>query len=87
MVTEVWNFENKTHSIIDPTLSYKYTNMALYLVSPEFCSKKYNIPTTTALIPTTSKSTTVYPTTNAVFAIKTAYSDNVPMVITFDGKI
>ena len=47
MDTEVWNFEDGTHNIIDPTLSFKYTNVAVYLVPPHFCSKNYDIPTTT----------------------------------------
>ena len=38
--TEVWNFYNGSHRLIEPTLSAYSQGVALYLVDPGFCRKQ-----------------------------------------------
>ena len=38
--TEVWNIENRTYEVINPTLAYGHYafGIALYSVDPKFCA-------------------------------------------------
>ena len=39
MVTEVWELDNGTNKIIEPTLSDVFYGIALYVVDKDFCKK------------------------------------------------